>query len=236
MAKKAFITEYIESIGKRVDICSDIFVQLEKDKNPGSLLMQMAKDADDIWFNQAQKTNSASSDLSDFLKSLLDPKEEKSQIDSNESHHDIEMKYLISRHRRLAQGLIDLCVGKGYKEKEYYTQLWTLLSQTMNSALREEKGACLYAVLFDKRTPYFQVAPGLQMPDKDYKNELEKLSNEISKVHFVLALNNKQKTETASQLLDIIDGVDAKSSKAVLLSKIISIIKSSKRGEENDDD
>ena len=145
------------------------------------------------------------------------------------------MKFLISRHRNLAQAIIDLNCDKGYNEIEYYEKIWNHLSLMLSSASENEKGACLYAVLLDRRTPYFEVKPGIQMKDWDYKKELEQLSKELDMARFILNLNNKQKTETASQLFDLIDQLDSKVKKVVLLSRIITMVQREKRDDDDAD-
>ena len=48
--KSQFIQEKIasaESIGKRVNVCADLFEQLEKEKKPGSALKQIVQIAED---------------------------------------------------------------------------------------------------------------------------------------------------------------------------------------------
>lgn len=236
--KSQFIQEKIasaESIGKRVNVCADLFEQLEKEKKPGSALKQIVQIAEDTWFSQSQQTDSTSASLSDMLISILNRHEEDKPVDESEAESNAEMKFLISRHRNLAQAIIDLNCDKGYNEIEYYEKIWNHLSLMLSSASENEKGACLYAFLLDRRTPYFEVKPGIQMKDWDYKKELEQLSKELDMARFILNLNNKQKTETASQLFDLIDQLDSKVKKVVLLSRIITMVQREKRDDDDAD-
>lgn len=222
----------VQSYGKRVDACSVLFKGLEDAKEPGLELKAIVEETEEKWFNEQQKDNS-SSEIKEMLKSILKTdEEEKSTDDEEEMKHDEEMKYYVSKYKRVAQALIDLSVGKGYKEKEYYSELWMNLSTIMASRSETEKGACLYAILIDNRTPYFMIAPGLQMSNIEYKEEIRKLKKEIDAVRFVFNLKNTQRTETASQLLDIIEKTESRMSKVVLLSRILAMVMREKKDEE----
>lgn len=224
-----------ESIGQRVNVCADLFEQIEKEKKPGSALKQIVQIAEDIWFSQSQQPDSTSAGLSDMLMSMFNRHENTKPVDELKAENDAEMKFLIIRHRNLARAIIDLNCSKGYKEAEYYETIWESMSLMLSSASGNEKGACLYAILLDGRTPYFEVKPGMQMRDVDYKNELNHLSRELDMVRFILSLNNKQRTETASQLLDLIDKMDKKEERVVLLSRIIAMVQREKQVEDDDD-
>ena len=63
---------------------------------------------------------------------------------------------------------------------------------------------------------------------------MKRISGEIDKAQFILNLRTQQKTETASQLLELIEQMDSKEGKVVLLSRILVMVQRKKRDEDDD--
>ena len=223
-----------KSICERVETCSELFLKLEQEKKPGASLRQIAKATEEIWFTERIRIEDSLSDLSGMISSLLNHEEDNKPVDEKEEEKEADIKFLISRYRSFAQGIIDLNSDKGLSENEYYEHVWKNLSLMLGEASEDEKGCCLYAILLDKRTPYFKVSPGMRMSNADYQKEMKRLSDDIDKAQFILNLKTKQKTETASQLLELIENVNSKEGQVVLLSRILAIVQKKKRDEDDD--
>lgn len=223
-----------KSICERVEICIELFLKLEQEKKPGASLRQIAKATEEIWFTERIRIEDSLPDLTSALSSLLNRDGDNKPVDENEAEKEAEIKFLISRYRRFAQAIIDLNSDKGLSENEYYEQVWKNLSLMLVEASKCEKGCCLYAILLDKRTPYFKVSPGMRMSNVDYQKEMKRLSDDIDKAHFILNLKTKQKTEIASQLLELIENVNTKEGQVVLLSRILGMVQKKKHDEDND--
>lgn len=223
-----------KSICKRVEICIELFLKLEQENKPGTSLRQLAKVTEEIWFTEKIRIEDSIPDLTSALSSLLNRDGDNNPVDEKEEEKEAEIKFLISRYRRFAQAIIDLNSDKGLSENEYYEQVWKNLSLMLAEASRYEKGCCLYAIFLDKRTPYFKVNPGMQMSNADYQKEMKRISGDIDKAHFILNLKAKQKTEVASQLLELIENVNSKEGQVVLLSRILEMVQKKKRYEDND--
>ena len=212
---------------QRVNVCVKIYKMLELSETSTDTLLQLALQAEELWFSDDKEERESSSRVLSLISLLREYGEENNAENSalnNEENNGITMddiKYYLPRYRNLMKALIDHVIRNGYSEKEYYEKLWKNLSFLMESANEVEKGVCLYAFLLDKRTPYYSIRPGMRMTNEKYKAETEKIISEIDKMRFVFNLNNRQKTETASQLLYIMDQLDSYESRIVFLSQLI---------------
>lgn len=223
-----------KAICERIEACIDLFLKLEQEKKPGTGLRQIAKAAEEIWFTEAIRIGESVPDLSSMFSSLLARDEKKEPVDEETAEKEAKLKFLIDRYRRFAQGIIDLNSDKGLSETEYYERVWKSLALLLTDASDEEKGACLYAFLLDKRTPYFKINPGMRMSEATYQKEMKRISDDIDKARFILNLITQQKTETASQLLELVEKTDSKEGKVVLFSRILAMVQKKKRDEDDD--
>lgn len=221
-----------KSISERVENCIELFLKLEQEKKPGLGLRQISKIAEKTWFTETIRTGELPPDISSLFSSLITTDEKSEQVDEETEEKKAKLRFLVSRYKRLAQAIIDLNSDKGLSETEYYERVWKSLSLMLEEVSEEEKGACLYAFLLDKRTPYFKINPGMRMNDATYQNEVKRISDDIDKAQFILSLKTQQKTETASQLLELIEKMDSKEGKVVLLSRILVMVQKKKRDED----
>ena len=219
---------------QRVSVCVKIYKMLELSETSADILLQLALQTEELWFSDDKEERKSSSRVSSLISLLREYGEENNAENSvldNEENNGITMediKYYLPRYRNLTNALIDHVIRNGYSEKEYYEKFWKDLSFLMESANEVEKGICLYAFLLDKRTPYYSIQPGIRMTNEKYKAEIDKIISEIVKMRFVLNQNNRQKTETASQLLRIMDQLDSYESRVVFLSQLIGMAGSEK--------
>ena len=127
---------------------------------------------------------------------------------------------------QLIKGIISLYSNEGYTEDDYYKHLWEMLEKVLSPFSEKEKGTCLYSVVCDKRTPYYAVMRGLRMSNDDYQKIINAILPSMEKMWFVLGLRTAQKTETASQLLSIMDELESNEYKTVFLSQLLESVKS----------
>lgn len=125
---------------------------------------------------------------------------------------------------RMVTGIIDLYSNEGYSAEKYYATLWQVLDTMLSPYTDIEKGICLYIVTGDKRTPYWAMQPGLRMSDEDYQKVITTIVPAIRKMWFVLGLSNGQRTQTASQLLSVLEELETFEERTVLLSQLIGAI------------
>lgn len=126
-----------------------------------------------------------------------------------------------AKYNRSVIGLIDWYSNEGYTTQQYYRTLLSAFNTLLSSCTEEEKGICLYTILLDKRTPYQEVPKGLCMSEQDYQSAVESIMPSIQKMQYVLALRNTYPTETASQLLFILEGLKSSEEKAVFLNELM---------------
>lgn len=127
---------------------------------------------------------------------------------------------------KLISGIIDLHSSEGGTKEKYYSKLWNTLNFVLRTYSEIEQGICLFLVLRDKRTPYWEITPGLQMSEDEYQSAVVQLSPKLRKMLYVLSLSVGQRTETASQLLQIMEELNSYEEKVVFLSQVIAQVES----------
>lgn len=178
-------------------------------------------------------------EVADFLQQFLkadsfnadnDLDEASDQEASETSFSENDFNMLRVRFRSLIKGLVDMHSNQGYSKTQYYQVIWASMEALLNKADSYEKGYCLYEFLSDTRTPYFELKPGMMMPNDQYISLSDELSEEIAKLRYVLSLKNIQKTQTASQLLQVFDELQSKEldcfneKQCVLMSHVIALL------------
>ena len=128
-------------------------------------------------------------------------------------HGDIVNAALVSYTRK---GLI-----KNWDRHAFYTQLWTFVINNPMWDSLEEKAFVLYYIAVDIRSPYFNVGVGLRMSNDDYSNIQDEIFEDYREFRFISALEFDQKTEGASLIINLLERLDSKEKKAVLMSRII---------------
>ena len=123
------------------------------------------------------------------------------------------------KYRKLIRSLIDFLSGKGYTEKLYYKKLWDSLENILADASPEEKGFCIFDILMDARTPYYELPVGLQLSPGEFKAVSDSIRPSIQQLNFAFGIskNQRQKTELTSHVVHLLDNLDNSKYKAVLL-------------------
>lgn len=92
----------------------------------------------------------------------------------------------------------------------------------------------------DSQIPYFHVGEGVRMPDNEFSTTTKKLFSKIAKARFILKRKFDQKSQRASNIIDLIESVDGQD-KIVLMvhilarsnsteGKILELLKAASRG------
>ncbi len=217
-----------QSLSQKITICAEIFGQLEKSKDKAELLKEFAGKVRVEWFAKEEDQSDSSK-----MKTLIDllsgeEKTEDNEIKQKEEPEQNRINYFVPEYSRLIKGIIDYLSNKGYEENEYYNKLWDFVYNAVKDASDVEKGLSLYLITKDERTPYIQIPKGISMNNIQYSEMIDELDEQIKKIKFIMQLIVPQKTETASMILDVLDELDTKEEKAVLLSCVISMVKMEK--------
>ena len=122
-----------------------------------------------------------------------------------------------SKYKKLVQGLIDAFSVRNYTEKQYYQKLWDSFESLLPDATEEEKGFCLFSVLADGRTPYYELPSGLQLSKERFREMTDEIQPFIQRLDFVFQLSRSQRTEFTSRVVHLLDKLDSLEQKSVLL-------------------
>lgn len=139
-------------------------------------------------------------------------------IFSNEDSKSLKNKY-----GALIDAMLASVQAQNLTEDKFYNELWNKVIHSPFFTSKREQAFALYYVWIDKRVPYFQLTEGRRMSNESYRQYISELSPEIKKVLYILNTTSlSQKTERASLILDIIQGIPSRDKQIVLLSKLIS--------------
>jgi len=211
---------------EQTGVCIQAWEKLEKSSQPADFLKWLAVETDQQWFSKKKADEQEPSLLSDLLSEtgeVLDPNEEVHAGETEIVVHEDEMSSCVAHYLDLVRGLIGALTVLGLTEKEYYKELWDALCYLLKNCNQVEKGACLHMVFSDNRTPYYPIECGLRMTNQQYEETIEQIHPLLRKMLFVLNLKNVQKTETASQLLGLLDEATTKEEKTVFLSQMLEV-------------
>lgn len=223
-----------KDVVEQAEICVNAYRVIKRTERPqqAHLLAWFLETAREKWFPPRPRNESL--DTVDDLMSFFgdeDQEEADDEVLQDNASDVAETKITIGditvyqlKFEPLIAGIINLYSNEGYSVEQYYTTLWEMMESLLVSYTDMEKGICLYFVLRDKRTPYQRIQPGLRMSDEDYLAITEAIMPAMKKMWFILGLPSSQKTETASQLLSVLDELETIEEKSVWLSQLIGAI------------
>ncbi len=81
----------------------------------------------------------------------------------------------------------------------------------------------MYYIWMDNRIPYFELPETLRVGREEYGQIVDKLLKKEQQARFILASDFKQWSEVSYLLLELLDEVEDKKEKAVLLSYIFQL-------------
>lgn len=155
--------------------------------------------------------------------------ERSEDIESNEEMHiekiySEEEKYQYRiEYGKMIDGTLESLIQKGYSCEKFYSDLWKFIENSPVLSDDKARAFAVYYIWIDVRVPYFELDDGIKMSNEDYSTISDKLSNKIKKARFILTAPANQRTERASRLLDILEGLNDNKEKTVFLSQIISL-------------
>lgn len=148
-------------------------------------------------------------------------------IESSEEHRiekvfSEEDKYqFTSQYGKMIDGFLEALLRENLPGNTFYAKLWEFINNDGLLVEKKQKAFALYYIWIDVRIPYYQLQEGIKMSNEDYQAYNKDLKETIKKARFILFTPTAQKTERASRLLDLLDEVDDKREKAVLMSHIL---------------
>lgn len=147
------------------------------------------------------------------------------EIDVPERVSNVAYENLKDLHGDIINTALDSYTRKGliknWDRPTFYAKLWPFVINNPMWDSIEEKAFTLYRIAVDFRSPYYNVGVGLRMSNDDYSNIMVGITEEFQEFRFISALEFDQKTERASLIMNLLERLDSKEKKIVLMSKII---------------
>lgn len=143
-----------------------------------------------------------------------------------ESHYTEEDKRALKKqYGRIVDRMLISIQSNNMAEGDFYHDLWDRVINGSFFTTDKERVFALYYIWIDKRIPYFQLSDGRKMSNETYSNYIDKISDSIKKMIYILnASSITQKTERASLILKIMQNLGSEDEQIVFLSRIITEI------------
>lgn len=106
----------------------------------------------------------------------------------------------------------------------FYESLWNFIISTKQFKTEKIKAFALYCVWMDPRIPYFNLKKGKTLDDNQFIKSLDNTFKDRLKAKQIIFSVFDKRTDEASVLLKLIEGLDNEADKAVLLAYIIRIV------------
>ena len=103
----------------------------------------------------------------------------------------------------------------------FYEKLWDFIDKDQLLQTKEARAFALSIIWSDVRLPYYEFDKYENMNQEEFMNIRNEIASEISKARFALYLPCEQRTETAANLVKIIDGISDEKKKQVLVAAIL---------------
>lgn len=145
---------------------------------------------------------------SDFLNSDNMPKERTSEL------------------ARLINTLMEKQIEKRVSEETFYKELWTRLLDEIVLPTHEDRTIFLQILWSDFRIPYFQIGEGCFIQEEEFKRIVDKLYPDLQKGEFIMNANIPYKSQRASLLIEIANGLDEDTERIVFWSVLIGSLRS----------
>lgn len=189
--------------GDNFDICADLMNYINS--APDEIQA-------DLFVVACQKFGVTDSDKSYDVASSAITKTRRNELE--EIYEDVVNKLFATCLKRAIQNQSE--------DVAFYKDIWGNIINNPIFAEPEEKLFAAYFILIDRRLPYFTISKGLSMENAEFQSILAECSEEIKKIKFILAIDFDQKTQEASNLLDIILNQSTYEKQVVLLSRVVS--------------
>lgn len=143
---------------------------------------------------------------------------------SPERQNELEKMY-----GETVDSLIEVCIKRSLHNQldadRFYADVWNSIVCNSLFTTQEDRIFAAYYVLIDKRIPFFTISEGLTMKNEEFRRLISDCKDSIQKIKFILALDFEQKTQEASNLLDVILNQDTYEKQAVLFARILAEVR-----------
>lgn len=142
---------------------------------------------------------------------------------------DDELKKIVSDTnwqscRRITAQIIAHLSKQNNPKEVFYRDLWLMLLSPCY-ANDDERSFALLAMCRNIRLPYHYLGEGCKLTDEEYHHvTLKNIDKVVHGCQIVINREGKQKTEIASLILELLDTLEDKLDRTVVLAQIIGII------------
>ncbi len=184
--------------GEKINICGEIYAVLKEEEQQSAQLLQ-------FFCENAEGINSSG-------------EAEAQEIFTEGETIDYEKSY-----GKIIDGILEKLLLERPQKEDFYAALWQKI--TLKELFEDEKTQvfALYYIWMDSRIPYFELPETIHMEREEYGQIVEKLLDKEQKARFILSSDFKQWSEVSYLLLELLNEVEDKKEKAVLLSYIFQL-------------
>lgn len=134
-----------------------------------------------------------------------------------------ERRSLEECYGKMVNGLLEATLRKKLPVEEFYQALWKAIAENPVLEDEKEKVFAVYYIWIDVRIPYFELEQGIKMSNADFMEITKKRLEDIKRIRFIMTAPLEQKTERASLLLKMLEGVPDEKERTVLMAQIMAI-------------
>lgn len=184
--------------GEEINICSEVYKILTEEQGRGAELLQ-------------------------FFCENAESVESSEKVEAQQVFTEGETLDYTKRYGKIVDGILENLLRQKLSITVFYVELWAKI--TLREVFENEKAQifALYYVWIDSRIPYFELPESICLEKEEYRQTIDKLRRKVQEARFILASDFEQWTQVSYLLVKVLDTVDDKKEKAVLLSCIMQI-------------
>lgn len=191
------IIEYISNItGSLGDVCSEIY------------------------FLYLKENDQASNNLRTFLENWFEIDSDKS-VSVKEYFPEDNYQECFDDINPIIDRLLTNLVEKNHPVENFYSNLWDGINNDILFDSDLEKICAVLFVLLSPKIPYFQMGDAMRMDDDEYRSVSRDVEHWYKKAVFALNRGYEQRTEVASQIVDIFKEIVDEKQQIVYVAKLI---------------
>lgn len=122
---------------------------------------------------------------------------------------------------QLENRIMENLIQQKMTEDEFYQNLWGKICDSTLLPDKKAQTAFLVCLWFDFRIPYYQVGQGCRMEDEEFAQLCDQIWPTIKKAYFILSIPMAQKTQRASLLMELADGIEDERERIVFWALVI---------------
>lgn len=134
----------------------------------------------------------------------------------------------------LANRILENLIPQRVSQEAFYETLWEKIGDTSLLPNRSDQIAFLACLKIDPRIPYYQIGEGCTMGNEEYGKIVKKIKPDLNRAGFILFAPIRQKTQRASLLMELADGLQDEREKIVFWADVIARSRSISREKEPD--